>query len=98
VLPSAEDKAAAEKHKQEGNALMNSKHYDKAIDAYTAAVGRDPSNPVYYSNRAAAHSSKGDHLSAAVDAEKAIEVDPNFVKGYSRLGCGLPASKLEYPF
>jgi small glutamine-rich tetratricopeptide repeat-containing protein alpha len=85
--PSAEDKAAAEKHKQEGNALMNSKHYDKAIDAYTAAVGRDPSNPVYYSNRAAAHSSKGDHLSAAVDAEKAIEVDPKFVKGYSRLGC-----------
>jgi small glutamine-rich tetratricopeptide repeat-containing protein alpha len=85
--PSAADKAAADKLKQEGNALMNSKQYDKAIDAYTAAVGRDPSNPVYYSNRAAAHSSKGDHLSAAVDAEKAIELDPKFVKGYSRLGC-----------
>ena len=84
---SAEDKAAAEKHKQEGNALMSSKQYDKAINAYTEATKLDPSNPVYYSNRAAAHSSKGDHLTAAVDAEKAIELDPKFTKGYSRLGC-----------
>lgn len=87
VSPSAEDKAAAEKYKQEGNALMTSKQYDKAIRAYTEATKLDPLNPVYYSNRAAAHSSKGDHLTAAVDAEKAIEIDPKFTKGYSRLGC-----------
>ncbi len=86
VPPPAEDKAAADKLKQEGNAQMSSKQYDKAIDAYTEAIKRNPSNPVYYSNRAAAHSSKGDHLTAAVDAEKAIELDPKFVKGYSRLG------------
>lgn len=85
--PSAEDKANAEKQKQTGNALMSSKQYDKAIDAYTEAITLDPSNPVYYSNRAAAHSSKGDHLTAAVDAETAIDLDPKFTKGYSRLGC-----------
>ena len=85
--PSAEDKAAAEEHKKEGNARMNGKQYDEAIDAYTKAIERDPSNPVYFSNRAAAHSSKTDHLSAVVDAEKAIELDPKFVRGYSRLGC-----------
>jgi small glutamine-rich tetratricopeptide repeat-containing protein alpha len=84
---SADDKAAAEKHKQEGNAQMNGKQYDEAIDAYTKAIELDPSNPVYFSNRAAAHSSKADHLSAVVDAEKAIELDPKFVRGYSRLGC-----------
>ncbi|KAI9462330.1 putative stress-induced protein STI1 [Lactarius psammicola] len=84
--PSAENKAAAEKHKQEGNAHMNGKQYDEAIDAYTKAIELDPSNPVYFSNRAAAHSSKSDHLSAVVDAEKAIELDPKFVRGYSRLG------------
>ncbi|KAI9444974.1 putative stress-induced protein STI1 [Lactarius indigo] len=84
--PSAEDKAAAEKQKQEGNARMNGKQYDEAIDAYTKAIELDPSNPVYFSNRAAAHSSKSDHLSAVVDAEKAIELDPKFVRGYSRLG------------
>jgi small glutamine-rich tetratricopeptide repeat-containing protein alpha len=83
---SAEDKAAAEKHKQEGNARMTGKQYDEAIDAYTKAIERDPSNPVYFSNRAAAHSSKSDHLSAVADAEQAIELDPKFVRGYSRLG------------
>ncbi|KAH9081846.1 putative stress-induced protein STI1 [Lactarius deliciosus] len=88
--PSAEDKAAAEKHKQEGNARMNGKQYEEAIDAYTKAIELDPSNPVYFSNRAAAHSSKSDHLSAVVDAEKAIELDPKFVRGYSRLGCRAP--------
>lgn len=83
---SAEDKAAAEKHKQEGNAHMTNKQYDEAIDAYTRAIERDPSNPVYFSNRAAAHSSKTDHLSAVADAKQAIELDPKFVRGYSRLG------------
>ena len=87
VSSSAEDKDAAEKCKQKGNAFMTSKQYDKAIEAYTEATKLDPSNPIYYSNRAAAHSSKGDHLTAAIDAEKVIEIDPKFTKGYSRLGC-----------
>lgn len=92
--PSAADKAAAEKHKQEGNAHMNGKQYDEAIDAYTKAIELDPSNPVYFSNRAAAHSSKSDHLSAVVDAEKAIELDPKFVRGYSRLGCRVASFRI----
>jgi small glutamine-rich tetratricopeptide repeat-containing protein alpha len=98
VSPSAEDKAAAEKFKQGGNALMSSKQYDKAIDAYTEATKLDPSNPVYYSNRAAAHSSKGDHLTAAVDAEKAIELEPKFTKGYSRLGCWAASFQIGISF
>lgn len=84
--PSAEDKAQAEKLKQTGNALMSSKKYDEAIQSYDKAIGLDPSNAVYYSNRAAAHSSKGDHLSAVGDAEQAISVDPKFIKAYHRLG------------
>jgi len=65
---------------------MSSKKYDDAIESYTKAVALDSNNPVYYSNRAAAYSSKGDHLSAIGDAEQAIAVDPNFVKAYHRLG------------
>ncbi|TRM65670.1 hypothetical protein BD626DRAFT_535225 [Schizophyllum amplum] len=80
------DKAQADKLKAEGNALMSAKKYDDAIAAYTRALALDPSNPVYYSNRAAAHSSKQDHLSAVGDAEMAISVDPNFTKAYHRLG------------
>lgn len=65
---------------------MSGKSYDEAIETYTQAIELDSTNPVYYSNRAAAHSSKGDHLSAIGDAEKAIEVDPSYVKAYHRLG------------
>lgn len=84
--PTAEDKAKADKLKQEGNSLMSAKKYDEAIEAYAKAITLDGTNPVYYSNRAAAYSSKGDHLSAIGDANKAIEVDPGFSKGYHRLG------------
>ncbi|KAJ6501633.1 putative stress-induced protein STI1 [Mycena vitilis] len=83
---SPEDKAQAEKFKQSGNSLMSSKQYEKAIESYTQAIDKDPTNPIYYSNRAAAYSSKGDHLSAVNDAEQAITVDPKFVKAYHRLG------------
>ena len=85
--PSTEDKANAEKFKQDGNALMSAKNYEKAIEAYAKAIELDSLNPIYFSNRAAAYSSKGDHLLAIDDAERAIEVDANFVKAYHRLGC-----------
>ncbi|KAG7098936.1 hypothetical protein E1B28_000826 [Marasmius oreades] len=84
--PSGEDKVKAEELKQRGNALMSSKKFDEAIDSYTQAIALDPSNPIYYSNRAAAYSSKGDHLSAIGDAELALANDPKFVKAYHRLG------------
>lgn len=81
-----EKKADAEKHKQTGNGQMSRKKYDEAIESYDKAIALDPLNPVYYSNRAAAYSSKGDHISAVGDAEQAISVDPKFVKAYHRLG------------
>ena len=86
AAPSAADKAAADKFKATGNAQMSAKKFDHAIKSYTQAIELDPTNAVYYSNRAAAYSSKGEHSSAVLDAEKAIEADPSFVKAYHRLG------------
>ena len=88
--PSVEDKKAAEKLKQTGNTQMSAKKHDLAIASYSKAIALDPTNAVYFSNRAAAHSSKGDHASAVEDAKRAIEVDSAFVKAYSRLGYLLP--------
>ncbi|KAF9229619.1 TPR-like protein [Gyrodon lividus] len=88
--PSVDDKKKAEAHKQTGNTHMSAKKHSLAIDSYDKAIALDPTNPVYFSNRAAAYSSKGDHASAVLDAEKAIEVDPSFVKAYSRLGYVVP--------
>jgi small glutamine-rich tetratricopeptide repeat-containing protein alpha len=83
---SKEAAAEAEKLKTQGNSLMASKKYSEAIEKYTQAIAINDSNPVYYSNRAAAHSQAGDHESAIEDAEKAKTIDPNFAKAYSRAG------------
>lgn len=64
---------------------MSQKLYDSAITSYTEAISLAP-NPVYFSNRAAAWGALGEHGKAADDAQRAIDLDPNFVKGYSRLG------------
>jgi len=86
TAPTAEDKKAADALKGQGNSYMSARKYDEAIEAYTKAVKLDPTNPVYFSNRAAAYSSIDDYDSAIDDAKKAADLDPTFVKAYSRLG------------
>jgi small glutamine-rich tetratricopeptide repeat-containing protein alpha len=80
------DKTKAEAAKTKGNSLMSSKLYDSAIEQYTEAIEYDGTNPVYYSNRAAAWGGLNEHQKAVDDAKKAIEIDSKFAKGYSRLG------------
>ncbi|GAA6032252.1 hypothetical protein JCM8097_007146 [Rhodosporidiobolus ruineniae] len=83
------DKEGAEAAKSRGNQLMAKKDYQGAIEAYGDAIEKDGSNPVYWSNRAAAYSQIQDHASAVSDARKALELDPSFSKAYSRLGHAL---------
>ena len=65
---------------------MAQKDYKTAVDLYTQALGLNPSNAVYLSNRAAAHSAAKDHTSAKADAEAAVAIDPAYTKAWSRLG------------
>lgn len=82
----ADTKAKADGLKVEGNRAMAAKQFDQAIKKYTEAIALDSTSVVYLSNRAAAYSSASQHEKAVADAEKAIELDPNFSKAYSRLG------------
>ncbi|KAI8909650.1 hypothetical protein EDD86DRAFT_205953 [Gorgonomyces haynaldii] len=84
----AEAKAKAELLKQEGNKKLASKDYDGAIKAYTDAIQLHE-DAVFYANRAAAHSQKGQHAPAVQDAKRAIELDPGYSKAHSRLGHAL---------
>lgn len=84
--PTDEEKASAEALKGQGNAAMSKKDYKTAIDFYTQALALNPNNPIYLSNRAAAHSSMGNYDAAITDAEIAVDTDPKYTKAWSRLG------------
>lgn len=48
---SAEDKAAAEQKKANGNRMVSERNYPEAIKLYTEAIELDGKNAVYYANR-----------------------------------------------
>ncbi|WPT11811.1 Serine/threonine-protein phosphatase 5 [Picochlorum sp. SENEW3] len=79
-------KEEAESIKNEANAYFKEKHYNEAVEGYTKAIGLDPSNPVYWSNRAFAHIRIEEYGAAIQDATRAIELDPKYAKAYYRRG------------
>ena len=50
------------------------------------AIELDPSNQVFYCNRAAAHSKMNNHYAAVEDCKRAIDMEPNYGKAYGRMG------------
>lgn len=57
-----------------------------SLGAPRSAISLDATNPVFYSNRAAAHSRLADYEKAAADCRMALRYDPNYSKAYGRLG------------
>ena len=85
-MPSNKNKALKDPIalKEKGNQAFISRDYPKAIDYFTKAIELDPTNPTLYSNRSAANLELDDYAMAIKDAEKAIQTDPKFFKGYIR--------------
>ncbi|MFS7938862.1 putative tetratricopeptide-like helical domain superfamily, SGTA, homodimerization [Helianthus anomalus] len=79
-------KNLADTFKLQGNKAMQSKVYSDAIELYTIAIALCDDNAVYYCNRAAAYTQNNQHTEAIHDCHKAIAIDPNYSKAYSRLG------------
>ena len=76
----------SQKAKEEGNEFYKKQKYAEAIKCYTEAVKRQPDNHVNYSNRAACFIKLMALPEALKDADKCIELDPKFAKGYLRKG------------
>jgi len=76
-------------YKNKGNEAFKGKNFEEAIKQYNKAIQLDPTNAAYYSNRSGAWSSKGNHESALADANRCLDRDPNFLKGYGRKGNAL---------
>lgn len=76
----ASDKAAATAIKNKGNAAFAAHDWPSAIDYYTKAIEKYDQEPSFYCNRAQANLKLEAYGYAIVDATKAIDLDPNYVK------------------
>ena len=47
----------AEIYKAQGNAALQARQFEDAVDLYSKAIALDPSNHIFFSNRAAAFAS-----------------------------------------
>ncbi|KAL3479043.1 hypothetical protein BJX99DRAFT_222857 [Aspergillus californicus] len=72
--------------KAEGNKAFSAKDYPTAIEKFTQAIALDGSNHVLYSNRSAVYAAQSEYEKALADADKAIEIKPDWAKGYQRKG------------
>ncbi|KAM3174521.1 hypothetical protein ACTXT7_010378 [Hymenolepis weldensis] len=73
----------AEELKTKANEFFGNGKYSEAIDLYSKAIDLKPT-AIYYANRSFAYLRKELFGAALTDASKAIELDPNYAKGYYR--------------
>jgi len=67
------------------NCTLTTKFVD-AIREYTESIKRDPTVAAVFNNRATAYSKLMDWSKALDDCEKALQLDPKYVKAYIRKG------------
>ncbi|WOL10086.1 hsp70-Hsp90 organizing protein [Canna indica] len=80
------DPKIADEEREKGNEFFKEQKYPEAVKHYTEAVKRNPKDHKAYSNRAACYTKLGALPEGLKDAEKCIELDPSFSKGYTRKG------------
>ncbi|KAJ7952463.1 Hsp70-Hsp90 organizing protein [Quillaja saponaria] len=80
------DPTLADEEREKGNEFFKQQKYPEAVRHYTEALRRNPKDPKVYSNRAACYTKLGALPEGLKDAEKCIELDPFFCKGYTRKG------------
>lgn len=80
------DPAIADQERELGNDFFKSQQYPEAVKHYTEAIKRNPNDAKVYSNRAACYTKLGALPEGLKDADKCIELDPSFVRGYARKG------------
>ncbi|KAI5064201.1 hypothetical protein GOP47_0020871 [Adiantum capillus-veneris] len=80
------DPEIADKERELGNECFKAQKYPEAVKHYSEAIKRNPNDVKVYSNRAACYTKLGAPTEALKDADKCIELDKTFVRGYARKG------------
>lgn len=83
---SYQDDALAEEAKQRGNDFFRNQEFGEAVKEYEDAVKRAPKNAAIRNNLSAALCKIMDFNGAKREVEKAIELDPKYVKAWARKG------------
>ena len=81
--------STAKEWKDKGNLLVQEQKFAEALECYSKAIELDSNDPILYSNRSLMHSNLNEFESALIDADKAIEINPNYSKAYLRRGKAL---------
>lgn len=80
---------SADDLKAQGNIAFTAGSFDEAVSLYSAAIEVDGTNHILYSNRAAAYLGASKNEEALEDADKAIQLNPAFMKSYYRKSTAL---------
>ena len=72
--------------KEEGNVKFREGKFAESIPHYEEAIKRDPKNPAYNNNLAAALTKLGNFAAAKQACEKALDLDPSYVKAIAKKG------------
>ena len=72
VQVSPEAKAKAKEFKDNGNRYLTMSKFSLAADQYTEAIVLDPTDPIFYANRAQAYIKMESYGAAILDANSAI--------------------------
>jgi hypothetical protein len=75
--------------KSRAKGCLSSKNYPEAITLYTKAISicHDiPAQAILFANRSMCHLNMNNTNAATTDANEAVTLDPEYVKGYYRLG------------
>ena len=81
--------STAKEWKDKGNLLVQEQKFAEALECYSKAIELDSNDPILYSNRSLMHSNLNEFDLALIDADKAIEINPNYSKAYLRRGRAL---------
>ena len=80
------DDAKGLEEKEAGTALFKEGNFPAAIKRYDESIRRNPKDHTVYSNRAQCYLKLMTPQPAVKDAEKCIELKPDFARGWSRRG------------
>lgn len=81
-MPDALEESAA--LKDEGNVKFKAGEYAAAVELYSKSLELNPQSHLVYGNRSAGYLKLGKPEEALRDAERCVELEPTWAKGYSR--------------